>query len=78
MEEDEAAIRGMNIGKYREYAYDVYFKSFIILGKIYKEQGEAVIMELILNKFKNGVEYFSCESGLFACKSILDALSPLS
>ena len=38
-EEDEAYERGMNIGKYRDFAYDVYFKSFILLGKIYKEEG---------------------------------------
>lgn len=47
MEEIEASTRGMSVGKYRDYASDVYFKSYLLLKKVHKEQGERLVFELI-------------------------------
>ena len=64
----------MSVGKYREFACDVYFKAFYLLRKVFKEQGEALIFNLILKDVQNTNEPYVAESGIFAVRSILDAL----
>ena len=52
-EEEEAEVRGISVSKYRDFAIDVYYKAFCLLGKIYKQQGENLIFELIINELSN-------------------------
>lgn len=37
----------MSVGKYRDYASDVYFKSYLLLKKVHKDQGELLVFEII-------------------------------
>ena len=36
LEEYEQQMRGMSIGRYRDYATDIYFKSYYLLKKYFK------------------------------------------
>jgi hypothetical protein len=73
-EEEEAEVRGMSASKYREFALDVFFKAFYLLGRIYKEQGENLIFDLIIAEVSSVLDPLIVESGIFAAKSIIDAL----
>lgn len=67
----------MSQSKYREHAVDVYFKSFFLLKKLFKEEGENEFFRIFINTISQGVQNndpFTLESGLFASKCILDAL----
>ena len=64
----------MSVNKYREVAADSYFKSLYIIRK-YIHEGDIKIFELIKDCFKDPNDFYTCDSGLFAAKSILDGLT---
>lgn len=64
----------MSISKYREFACDVYFKAFYLLRKIFDSRGEQLIFDLFRSYIQNMQEPYVAESGIFAARSILDAL----
>ena len=69
----------MSVGKYRDYASDVYFKSYLLLKKVHKDQGELLVFEIIslaITKDQNDPYIF--ESGIFAIKSLIDAFEKTS
>jgi len=72
-EEGEDDARGFDVDKYREQALDVYFKGFYVLVKVFKEKGEALFFDLIRAPLRSE-DPATFESGIFATKSILDAL----
>lgn len=64
----------MSIGRYREHAYDVFFKAFILIVKVFRDQGKELIFSIITQKLDSSQDPYEIESIVFASKSILEAL----
>jgi len=63
----------MNLGRYREHAYDVFFKAYLLLAKVYKVRGKELILNIITQKLEFTEDPYQVESIIFACKSLLEA-----
>ncbi|CDW78104.1 transportin-serine arginine isoform a [Stylonychia lemnae] len=65
--------RGMSVMKYRDFTQDVYFKAYLLIKKIFREEGQKLIFGTIIEKIKLD-DPMLFESAIFTCKSLLDAM----
>lgn len=43
----------MTIGKYRDHACDVFFKSFVLIKRVFKDEGQQFFFKLLLEAVEN-------------------------
>lgn len=80
VEELEVTEKGISMVRFREYSADLLLKTYLLLQSEYKEQGEQLIYQLLIDGLNAGIQANKPEQAevcFFGLRSIFDGMDDL-